>query len=66
METAVDQILNSPAATADLMDQFMVLTATGHILEDVRYQPAVSSLVVTYRMIGRITNGDYRLPAVAL
>lgn len=66
METAVDQILNSPIATADLMNQFMVVAATGHILEDVRFQPAVSSLAVTYRMIARITNGDFRLPAVAL
>jgi hypothetical protein len=29
-----------------------------------RYQAAVNDLVVTYRMIGRITNGSFRLPAV--
>lgn len=64
MRTCVDQILDSPAATQDLLNQFVARTATGLILEDTRYQGAVNSLVVAYRMIGRITDGDFRLPAV--
>lgn len=66
MRTCVDQILDSPQATQDLMNQFLCRAATGQILEDVRYQGAVTSLVVAYRMIGRITNGDFRLPAVSV
>ena len=64
-ETIVDRLLDSPEATHALMDQFMVRVATGHLLEDVRYQPAVNSLVTAYRLIGRFTDGDFALPAVA-
>lgn len=60
MRTHVDLLLDSPRATQDLMNQLLVRVALGEILEDVRYQPAVSSLVTAYRMIGRITDGDFR------
>lgn len=53
-----------PAGHQDLMNQFVARTATGLILEDLRYQGAVNALVVAYRMIGRITDGDFTLPAV--
>lgn len=64
LQTCIDLILDSPRATHDLMNQFVVRVALGLILEDVRYQQAVSSLVTAYRMIGRITDGDFRLPKV--
>lgn len=64
MRTCVDQVLDSPQATQDLMTPFVVRTATGLILEDLRYQGAVNALAVAHRMIGRITDGDFTLPAV--
>ena len=64
-QTIVDRLLDSPEATHALMDLFMVRVATGHLLEDVRYQPAVNSLVTAYRLIGRLTDDDFTLPAVA-
>ncbi len=45
MGTYVDLVLDSPRATQDLMNQLVVRVALGQILEDVRYQPAISSLV---------------------
>lgn len=60
----IDAILDSPTSTTDLMQELICRTALGLVLEDMRYQPAVNQLVVAYRMIGRITDGNFRLPAV--
>ncbi|MDZ5621057.1 hypothetical protein SFC88_09480 [Nocardioides sp. HM23] len=60
----IDAILDSPTSTTDLMQELICRIALGLVLEDMRYQPAVNQLVVAYRMIGRITNGNFRLPAV--
>ncbi len=61
----VDRLLDSPEATHALMNEFTMRLATGQVLEDMRYQPAVNSLVAAYGMIGRLTGGDFTLPAVA-
>ena len=47
------------------MCELICRIAIGAVLEDVRYQDAISKLVVAYGMVGRITNGNFRLPAVA-
>ena len=60
----IDAILDSPTSTTDLMQELICRIALGLVLEDMRYQPAVNQLVVAYRMIGRITDGNFRLPAV--
>ena len=60
----IDAILDSPTSTTDLMQELICRIALGLVLEDMRYQPAVNQLVVAYRMIGRITDGKFRLPAV--
>ena len=60
----IDAILDSPTSTTDLMQELICRIALGLVLEDMRYQPAVDQLVVAYRMIGRITDGKFRLPAV--
>jgi len=62
---SIDRILDSPTSTHDLMCELICRIAVGAVLEDVRYQDAISKLVVAYRMVGRITNGDFKLPAVA-
>ena len=62
----IDAILDSPTSTLDLMQELICRIALGLVLEDMRYQPAVDQLVVAYRMIGRITDGKYRLPAVIM
>lgn len=62
---SIDRILDSPTLTHDLMCELICRIAIGAVLEDVRYQAAISKLVVAYGMVGRITNGDFRLPAVA-
>lgn len=60
----IDAILDSPTATHDLMQELLCRIALGRVLEDMRYQAAVDELVAVYRMIGRITDGNFRLPAV--
>lgn len=60
----IDAILDSPISTHDLMQELVCRIALGLVLEDLRYQAAVNELVVAYRMIGRITDGNFRLPAV--
>jgi hypothetical protein len=62
---SIDRILDSPTSTHDLMCELICRIAIGAVLEDVRYQDAISKLAVAYGMVGRITNGDFRLPAVA-
>lgn len=60
---SIDAILDSPASIQDLMQELFCRIARGLVLEDMRYQSAVDHLVIAYRMIGRITDGDFRLPA---
>jgi hypothetical protein len=60
----IDAILDSPTSTHDFMQELLCRIALGLVLEDMRYQAAVNELVVVYRMIGRITAGNFRLPAV--
>ncbi len=60
----IDAILDSPTLTHDLMQELICRIALGCLLEDLRYQAAVDELVVAYRMIGRITDGKFKLPAV--
>jgi len=60
----IDAILDSPTSTHDLMQELICRIALGLVLEDMRYQPAVDEVVVAYRMIARITDGNFRLPAV--
>ena len=60
----IDTILDSPTSTTDLLQELICRIALGLVLEDMRYQPAVNQLVVAYRMIGRITDGSFSLPAV--
>lgn len=62
---SIDRILDSPTSTHDLMCELICRIAIGAVLEDVRYQDAISKLVIAYGMVGRITNGNFRLPAVA-
>lgn len=63
-QEVIDWIVDSPDAMHVLLDELIVRIAMGQILEDVRYQRAVNSLVTAYSMIGRITHGDFTLPAV--
>ena len=60
----IDAILDSPLLTHELMQELLCRIALGHVLEDTRYQPAVDELVAIYRMIGRVTHGNFRRPAV--
>ena len=46
------------------LEELICRVALGLVLEDMRYQPAVNEFVVAYCMIGRITRGNFRLPAV--
>jgi hypothetical protein len=62
----IDAILDSPTLTHDLMNELICRIALGLVLEDMRYQPAVNQLVVAHGMIGRITRGNFKLPAVLM
>jgi hypothetical protein len=47
------------------MDDLMCRIAVDHILENHAYQHAVNQLIVTFFMIGRMSDGTYQLPIVA-
>ena len=47
------------------MDDLMCRIAVDHILENHAYQHAVNQLIVTFFMIGRMSEGTYQLPIVA-
>lgn len=66
VQEVIDWMVDSPDAMHVLLDEFVVRVALGQILEDVRYQCAVDSLVTAYSMVGRITDGDFRLPAAGV
>lgn len=59
-----DEIVQEPYLLGRFMDDLMCRIAVDHILEDQRYQHAVNQLIVTFFMIGRMSEGDYQLPIV--
>ncbi|WGX95860.1 hypothetical protein [Nocardioides sp. L-11A] len=59
-----DEIFRDPYLLGRFMDDLMCRIAVDHILEDHRYQHAVNQLIVTFFMIGRMTDGDYQLPII--
>jgi len=60
-----DEIIDSPVVFARFMDEVLIRIGVHALLEDYRYQRAVNQLVVIYFMVGRITDGDFTLPAVS-
>ncbi|MER6936169.1 hypothetical protein ABTX24_17415 [Nocardioides sp. NPDC127514] len=62
-QEVIDWIVDSPDAMHVLLQEFIVRIALGRILEDVQYQNAVNSLTTAYSMVGRITRGNFTLPA---
>ncbi|MEU4455429.1 hypothetical protein AB0F44_29150 [Nocardioides sp. NPDC023903] len=52
--------------TALLLDELIVRIAIDQLLEDVRYQRTVDSLVTAYSIVRRITGGSFTLPAVEM
>ena len=65
-QEVIDWIVDSPDAMHVLLDELIVRIAIDQLLEDVRYQRTVDSLVTAYSMVGRITGGSFALPAVEL
>ncbi|WP_344771708.1 hypothetical protein [Nocardioides panacisoli] len=59
-----DEIVQDPYLLGRFMDDLMCRIAVDHILEDHRYQHAVNQLIVTFFMIGRMSEGSYQLPVV--
>jgi hypothetical protein len=60
-----DVIIDSPVMLARFMDELLCRIAAHALLEDYRNQRAINQLVVIYFMVGRITEGDFTLPAVS-
>jgi hypothetical protein len=58
-----DEIIDSPVVLARFMDELLVRISAHALLEDYRYQRSINQLIVIYFMVGRITDGDYALPA---
>ncbi|WP_143033634.1 hypothetical protein [Nocardioides sp. YR527] len=63
-QEVIDWIVDSPDAMRVLLDDLIVRIAIDKLLEDVRYQRTVDSLVTAYSMVGRITGGSFTLPTV--
>jgi endogenous inhibitor of DNA gyrase (YacG/DUF329 family) len=59
-----DEIVQDPYLLGRFMDDLMCRIAVDHILEDHRYQHAVNQLIVTFFMIGRMSEGTFQLPIV--
>lgn len=59
-----DEIVQDPYLLGRFMDDLLCRIAVDHILENQRYQHAVNQLIVIYYMIGRMTDGDYKLPVI--
>lgn len=59
-----DDIVQDPYLLGRFMDDLMCRIAIDHILENHRYQHAVNQLIVTFFMIGRMSEGTYQLPVV--
>lgn len=59
-----DEIVQDPYLLGRFMDDLMCRIAVDHILENPDYQHAVNQLIVTFFMIGRMSNGSFQLPIV--
>lgn len=59
-----DEIVQDPYLLGRFMDDLMVRISVDHILENQHYQHAVNQLIVTFFMIGRMSEGSYQLPIV--
>jgi hypothetical protein len=59
-----DDIAQDPRLLGRFMDDLMCRIAVDHILENPHYQHAVNQLIVTFFMIGRMSDGTYQLPIV--
>lgn len=59
-----DEITGDPYLLGRFMDDLMCRISVDHILEDHRYQHAINQLIVTFFMIGRMSEGTYQLPIV--
>lgn len=59
-----DDIVQNPYLLGRFMDDLMCRIAVDHILENHQYQHAVNQLIVTFFMIGRMSEGTYQLPVV--
>jgi hypothetical protein len=62
--TKFDEIVQEPYLLSRFLDDLMCRIAVDHILEDHRYQNAVNQLIVTFFMIGRMSDGTFQLPIV--
>jgi hypothetical protein len=60
-----DEIIDSPVDLTRFIDELLCRIARSGMLEDYRNQRAINQLVVIYFMVGRITDGDFTLPAIA-
>ncbi|WGL52972.1 hypothetical protein P5P86_03910 [Nocardioides sp. BP30] len=60
-----DEIIDSPVILARFMDELLCRIARSALMEDYRNQRAINQLVVIYFMVGRMTDGDFTLPAIA-
>lgn len=59
-----DDIVQDPYLLGRFVDDLMCRIAVDHILENHHYQHAVNQLIVTFFMIGRMSEGTYQLPIV--
>jgi predicted nucleic acid-binding Zn ribbon protein len=59
-----DDIVQDPYLLGRFMDDLMCRIAVDHILENHHYQHAVNQLIVTFFMIGRMSDGTFQLPIV--
>jgi hypothetical protein len=59
-----DEIVQDPYLLGRFMDDLMCRIAVDHILENHGYQHAVNQLIVTFFMIGRMSDGTFQLPIV--
>ncbi len=59
-----DEIVQDPYLLGRFMDDLMCRIAVDHILENHHYQHAVNQLIVTFFMIGRMSDGTFQLPIV--
>ena len=60
-----DEIIDDPRVLARFQDELLVRIATHSLFEDHRYQRALNQMIVISFMVARMTEGSYRLPAIA-
>lgn len=59
-----DEIVQDPQLLGRFMDDLICRIAVDHILENTAYQHAVNQLIVTFFMVGRMSDGSFQLPIV--